>query len=103
MVQTLSQTVVLPIAGLVITYVLVAELIGMITDKNSLHDVDTFMFFKWFFKAWVAVFIVAHTFDITMAIFDVGHCHSTKNSENSKESGQQKKALSKKKSNDLEH
>lgn len=72
MIKTLSETVVLPIAGLVITYVLVAELIGMVTEKNSLHDVDTFMFFKWFFKAWVAVFIVAHTFDITMAVFDVG-------------------------------
>jgi hypothetical protein len=44
----------------------------MVTEKNSLHDMDTWMFFKWFFKAWVAVFIVAHTFDITMAIFDVG-------------------------------
>jgi hypothetical protein len=72
MIQTLSETVVLPIAGIVITYVLVAELIGSIADKNSLHDVDTWVFFKWFFKAWVAIFIVAHTFDITMAIFDVG-------------------------------
>jgi hypothetical protein len=72
MIQTLSETVIIPIAGIVITYVLVAELIGSVTDKNSLHDVDTFVFFKWFFKAWVAVFIVAHTFDITMAIFDVG-------------------------------
>jgi hypothetical protein len=72
MIQTLSETVVLPIAGIVITYVLVAELIGSIADKNSLHDIDTWVFFKWFFKAWVAIFIVAHTFDITMAIFDVG-------------------------------
>jgi hypothetical protein len=72
MIQTLSEVVVLPIAGIVITYVLVAELIGMVTDKNSLHDLDTWMFFKWFFKAWAAVLIVAHTFDITMAIFDVG-------------------------------
>jgi hypothetical protein len=72
MIQTLSETVIIPIAGIIITYVLVYELITMVTDKNSLHDVDTFMFFKWFFKAWVAVFIVAHTFDITMAVFDVG-------------------------------
>ena len=43
----------------------------MIIDKNNLHELDTFMFFKWFFKAWVAVFIVTHTFDITMAVFDV--------------------------------
>jgi hypothetical protein len=72
MIQALSDTVVIPIAGVVITYVLVAELIGMATEKNSLHDIDTWMFFKWFFKAWVAVLIVAHTFDITMAVFDVG-------------------------------
>jgi hypothetical protein len=72
MIQTLSETVILPIASIIITYVLVAELIGMVTDKNSLHDIDTWMFFKWFFKAWVAVLIVSYTFDITMAVFDVG-------------------------------
>jgi len=71
MIQTLSETVILPIAGIIITYVLCAELIGMVIDKNSMHEIDTFMFFKWVFKAWVAVFIVAHTFDITMAVFDV--------------------------------
>jgi hypothetical protein len=71
MIRTISETVVLPIAGLIITYVLCAELIGMIIDKNSMHEIDTFMFFKYFFKAWVAVFIVTHTFDITMAVFDV--------------------------------
>lgn len=72
MVQNLSQTVILPIAGIVITYVLCVELISMITDKNSLHDIDTFMFFKYVFKAWVAVYLVTHVFDITMAVFDVG-------------------------------
>lgn len=72
MVQNLSQTVILPIAGLVITYVLCVELISMVTDKNSLHDIDTFMFFKYVFKAWVAVYLVTHVFDITMAVFDVG-------------------------------
>jgi len=72
MIQNLSETVVLPIAGLIITYVLCVELISMITQKNSLHEIDTFMFFKYFFKAWVAIFLVTHTFDITMAVFDVG-------------------------------
>lgn len=72
MIQTLSETVIIPIAGIIITYVLCVELIGMVTERNNLHDIDTFMFFKWFFKAWVAVFIVTHTFDITMAAFDVG-------------------------------
>ena len=71
MIRTLSENVIVPIAGLVITYVLCYELITMITDKNNMHDVDTFMFFKWFFKAWVAVYLVTHTFDITMAVFEV--------------------------------
>ena len=62
---------IVPIAGLVITYVLCVELISMVTEKNNMHDIDTFMFFKWFFKAFVAVFIVTHTFDITMAVFDM--------------------------------
>ena len=71
MVQTLSENVIIPIAGLVITYVLCYELISMITEKNNMHDVDTFMFFKWFFKAGVAVFLVTNTFTITMAVFDM--------------------------------
>ena len=71
MIRTLSENVIVPIAGLVITYVLCVELISMVTEKNNMHDVDTFMFFKWFFKAWVAVYLVTHTFDITMAVFDV--------------------------------
>ena len=71
MIRTLSENVIVPIAGLVITYVLCYELITMITDKNNMHDVDTFMFFKWFFKSWVAVYLVTHTFDITIAVFEL--------------------------------
>ena len=71
MIRALSETVILPIAGIIITYVLCAEIISMVIDKNSMHEVDTFMFFKFLFKAWAAIFIVAHTFDITMAIFDL--------------------------------
>ena len=71
MIQNLSENVIIPIAGLIITYVLCYELITMVTEKNNLHDFDTFTFFKWFLKAWVAVFIVTHTFDITMAVFDL--------------------------------
>lgn len=72
MIRTLSETVVMPIAAIIITYVLGTELIGMVLDKNSMHEIDTFMFFRYFFKAGAAVLIVAHTFDITMAVFDVG-------------------------------
>ena len=71
MIRTLSENVVVPIAGLVITYVLCYELISMVTEKNNMHDIETFMFFKWIFKAFVAVFIVTNTFNITMAVFDM--------------------------------
>ena len=47
------------------------RIISMVTEKNNMHDIDTFMFFKWFFKAWVAVYLVTHTFTITMAVFDM--------------------------------
>lgn len=62
----------IPIAGLIITFVLCYELISMVTERNNLHDVDTWMFFKWFFKAWIAIYLVTNTFDIVMAVFDVG-------------------------------
>jgi len=72
MIKSLSNNVIIPIAGIIITFVLCYELISMITEKNNMHDMDTFMFFKYFFKMWVAVYLVTHTFDITMAIFDLG-------------------------------
>ena len=55
MIQNLSENVIVPIAGLVITYVLCYELISMVTEKNKYDYVYMFMFFKWFFKAFVAV------------------------------------------------
>ncbi len=72
LLHNLSETVIVPIAGLIITFILCYELITMITEKNNMHDIDTFMFFKYIFKACVAVYIVTHTFDITMAVFDLG-------------------------------
>ena len=70
MIQTLSENVIVPIAGLVITYVLCYELISMVTEKNNMHDVDTSMFFKWVFKTFCAVLIVTNTWNIVMGIFD---------------------------------
>ena len=72
MIQNLSNTVILPIAGMIITFVLCYELISMLTDKNNMHDIDTWMFFKYFFKMMIAVYLVSHTFTITMAVFDLG-------------------------------
>ena len=72
MIRNLSNSVVIPIAGMIITFVLCYELITMITSANNMHELDTFMFFKYFVKMWVAVYIVSHTFDLVMAVFDVG-------------------------------
>lgn len=72
MIQNLSETAIIPIAGLVITFVLCYELISMVTEKNNMHDIDSWMFFKWVFKAMIAVYLVTNTFQITMAVFDVG-------------------------------
>ena len=71
MIRNLSDNVVVPIAGIVLTFVLCYELINMIIEKNNLHDFETFTIYKWIFKTFVAVYLVTHTFDITMAIFEL--------------------------------
>ncbi len=70
MIQSLSNNVILPIAGAILAIVMTLELIQLITDRNNLHDVDTWMFFKWVFKSAAAVVIVSNTWTIVMGIFD---------------------------------
>ena len=73
MIRTLSDNIILPIAGVILAFVMTMELIQMISDKNSMHgDVDTWMFFKWIFKTACAVLIVTNTWNIVMGVFDVG-------------------------------
>ena len=71
MVQTLSENVIVPIAGMIISFVLVYELITMVIDKNNMHDFDTSLFFRFLFKACIAVSLLSKTFDFVMAVFDV--------------------------------
>ncbi|WP_375105229.1 VirB6/TrbL-like conjugal transfer protein, CD1112 family [Paenibacillus sp. RS8] len=71
LIRQLSETVVLPIAGLVLTFVMCYELIQMLIDRNNLHDIDTWIFFKWIFKTFVAVLLLSNTFNIVMAVFEV--------------------------------
>ena len=71
MIQNLSETVIVPIAGVILTFVMCYELIQLVTEKNNLHDVDTWMFFKWIFKTFCAVLIVTNTWNIVMGVFDV--------------------------------
>ena len=72
MIKGISDTVIVPIAGMIITFVLVYELVTMVMEKNNMQDVDTFSFFKYFLKAGVAVFVVSNTFTIVSGIFDIG-------------------------------
>ena len=71
MIRTLSDNVILPIAGVILAFVMTLELIQLITEKNNMHDVDTWMFFKWIFKTACAVLIVTNTWNIVMGVFDV--------------------------------
>ena len=71
LIRSLSETVIIPIAGIILTFVMCYELIQLVIEKNNLHDVDTWIFFQWIFKTFVAVFLVTNTWNIVMAIFDV--------------------------------
>ena len=71
MIRALSDNVILPIAGVVLAFVMTLELIQLIVDRNNMHDVDTWMFFKWIFKTACAVLIVTNTWNIVMGVFDL--------------------------------
>ena len=70
MIQNLSESVIVPIAGAILAIVMTIELIQLITERNNMNDVDTWMFFKWAFKSAAAVLIVTNTWNIVMGIFD---------------------------------
>ena len=72
MIRSLSNNVVVPIAGMIITFVLCYELISMLMERNNFHDFETMALYKWVLKGFIAVYLVTHTFDITMAIFELG-------------------------------
>ena len=71
LIRQLSETVILPIAGLVLTFVATYELIQMLLEKNNMHEFDVANIYKWIFKTACAIFILSNTFNIVMAVFDV--------------------------------
>lgn len=71
MVRNISESVIIPIAGLILTFIACYELIQMIIDHNNLSNFETWIFFRWVFKTFVAVMLITNTFNITMAVFDV--------------------------------
>jgi len=70
MVQNLSETVILPVAGVMLAFIMTLELVQLVTERNSLHDVDSWLFFKWIFKTACAILIVTNTWNIVMGVFD---------------------------------
>ena len=71
MIHNLSETVIVPIAGVILAFVMTLELIQIITDKNNFHEIETAVFFKWIFKTACAILIVTNTWNIVMGVFDV--------------------------------
>jgi len=71
LVRNLSEAVILPVAGIIMTFIACYELIQMIISHNNMANFETWTFWKWIFKTFVAVTLVSNTFNITMAVFDV--------------------------------
>ena len=71
MIRNVSESVIIPVAGLILTFIACYELIQMIIDHNNLANFETWIFFKWVFKTFVAVTLITNTFNIVMAVFDV--------------------------------
>ena len=71
MIRNISENLIIPIAGLILTFIVCHELIQLIIDHNNLANFETWIFFKWVFKTFVAVMLITNTFNITMAVFDV--------------------------------
>ncbi len=71
MVHSLSETVILPVAGVILAFVMTLELVQLLLDKNNYHEIENAVIFKWIFKTACAILIVSHTWDIVMGVFDL--------------------------------
>ncbi len=71
MVHSLSETVILPVAGVILAFVMTLELVQLLLDKNNFHEIESAVIFKWIFKTACAILIVSHTWDIVMGVFDL--------------------------------
>ena len=71
MISTISENVIMPIAGILLTFIACYELIQLVISHNNLANFETWIFWKWIFKTFVAVMLITNTMNITMAVFDV--------------------------------
>ena len=72
LIRNISENVILPVAGIILTFIACYELIQLVISHNNLANFETWIFWKWVFKTFVAVCLISNTFNITMAVFDVG-------------------------------
>ena len=70
-IKSINDSVIIPIVGLIITAVFCIELINMVMQRNNMQDTDTFEFFKYIIKMWIAVWLASHAFTFSMAVFDM--------------------------------
>ena len=71
LIRNLSENVIMPVAGIILTFIACYELIQLVISHNNLANFETWIFWKWVFKTFVAVTLITNTFNITMAVFDV--------------------------------
>ena len=71
MIENISTNVIMPIAGIILTFIACYELIQLVISHNNLANFETWIFWKWIFKTFVAVMLITNTMNITMAVFDV--------------------------------
>ena len=71
LIRNLSENVIMPVAGIILTFIACYELIQLVISHNNLANFETWFLLKWVFKTFIAVTLITNTFNITMAIFDV--------------------------------
>ena len=71
MLRSLSETVIVPIAGAILALIMCYELIQLIAERNNMHDMDSWMLFRWVFKSAAAIILVSNTWNIVMGVFDL--------------------------------
>ena len=71
MIEALSRNVILPVAGIILTFIACYELIQLVTEHNNMAQFEPALLMKWIFKTAISVWFISNTFNIVMAVFDV--------------------------------
>ena len=71
MIKAVSNSAILPIAGVFLTLVACYELVQMVTEHNNLASFEPALITKWIIKTGCAVYLISNTFDIVMGVFEL--------------------------------